>query len=77
LRHLPGAKGIGFEVEPAVFDLTTRNIAQLNTPIELVRGSYKNLVGTRRHPADHRVVVFLAPQRALACHKLPQCFHET
>jgi hypothetical protein len=68
LRHLPGAKGIGFEVEPAVFDLTTRNIAQLNAPIELVRGSYKNLVGTRRHPADHRVVVFLAPPWGDALH---------
>jgi hypothetical protein len=39
LRHLPGANGIGFEVEPAVFDLTTRNIAHLNGPIELVHGS--------------------------------------
>ena len=41
LRHLPGAKGIGFEVEPAVFDLTQRNIAHLDAPIELVLGSYK------------------------------------
>jgi hypothetical protein len=32
LRHLPGSKGIGFEVEPAVFDLTTRNIAHLTAP---------------------------------------------
>ena len=44
LRHLPGAKGIGFEVEPTVFDLTTRNMAHLNAPIELVHGSYKDLV---------------------------------
>ncbi|MGY8665142.1 hypothetical protein Q3C01_22650 [Bradyrhizobium sp. UFLA05-109] len=61
VRHLPGAKGIGFEVEPAVFDLTIRNIAHLNAPIELVRGSYKNLVASHRHPADHLIVVFLAP----------------
>jgi hypothetical protein len=61
LRHLPGAKGIGFELEPAVFDLTTRNIAQLNAPIELVRGSYKDLVASHRHPADHLIVVFLGP----------------
>jgi len=61
LRHLPGAKGIGFEVEPAVFDLTTQNIAHLGAPIELVNGSYKDLVGSRRHPSDHLVVVFLAP----------------
>jgi hypothetical protein len=61
LRHLPGAKGIGFEVEPAVFDLTTRNIAHLSAPIELVPGSYKELVGSRRHSADHLIVVFLGP----------------
>jgi hypothetical protein len=61
LRHLPRSKGIGFEVEPAVFDLTTRNIAHLDAPIELIQGSYKNLVGAKKHPADHRVIVFLAP----------------
>jgi 16S rRNA G966 N2-methylase RsmD len=61
LRHLPGAKGIGFEVDPGVFDLTSRNIAHLNAPIELVCGSYKDLVGVRRHPADHFTVVFLGP----------------
>ena len=61
LRHLPGARGIGFEVEPAVFDLTARNIAQLEAPIELVNGSYKDLVRSRRHPGDHFIVVFLAP----------------
>jgi hypothetical protein len=61
LRHLPGARGIGFEVEPAVFELTTRNIAPLNAPIELVHGSYKNLVDLRKHSADHLVVVFLGP----------------
>jgi 16S rRNA G966 N2-methylase RsmD len=61
LRHLPGARGIGFEVEPAVFELTTRNVARLNAPIELVRGSYKNLVGLRKHSADHLIVVFLGP----------------
>jgi hypothetical protein len=43
LRHLPGARGIGFEVEPAVFELTTRNIAHLNAPIELVTAVTKTL----------------------------------
>jgi hypothetical protein len=59
--HLPGATGIGFEIDPIVFDLTTRNIVQLSAPIELVHGSYKDLVSTHRYPADHLVVVFLAP----------------
>jgi 16S rRNA G966 N2-methylase RsmD len=61
VRHLPGSKGIGFEIELTVFDLTTRNIAHLKAPIELVHGSYKNLIASKKHPADHLVVVFLAP----------------
>ena len=61
LRHLPGARGIGFEVEPAVFDLTSRNIAQLDAPIELVNGTYKDLLRSRRHSRDHLIVAFLAP----------------
>jgi hypothetical protein len=61
LRHLPGAKGIGFEADSAVFDLTTRNIAHLDAPIELVHGSYMDLVRSRTHAKDHRIVVFLSP----------------
>jgi hypothetical protein len=68
LRHLPGANGIGFEVEPAVFDLTTRNIAHLNAPIDLVCGSYKDLVNFRKYPTDHLVVVFVAPPWGDALH---------
>jgi hypothetical protein len=68
LQHLPGARGIGFEIEPIVFDLTTRNIAHLNAPIELVRGSYKELIRTWRLPADYRIVVFLAPPWGDALH---------
>ena len=61
LQHLPGAKGIGFEVEPVVFDLTKRNIAHLNAPIELVQGNYKDLITAKKYSADHRLIVFLAP----------------
>lgn len=68
VRHLPRAKGIGFEVEPAVFDLTTHNIEHLKVPIQLVQGSYKDLVGIKKHPADHLVVVFLGPPWGDALH---------
>src|SRR5262249_48608304 len=68
LRHRPGAKGIGLEVEPPVFGLTTRNIAHLNAPINLVRGSYKDLVNFRKYPTDHLVVVFVAPPWGDALH---------
>src|SRR5689334_2573639 len=35
LRYLPGAEGIGFEFEQAIFDMTTQNIATLSAPIHL------------------------------------------
>ena len=68
LRHLPAAKGIGFEIQQAVFDLTTRNIVQLNAPIDLVLGSYKDHLASRRHPHDHLIVAFLAPPWGDALH---------
>jgi hypothetical protein len=68
LRHLPAAKGIGFEIQQAVFDLTIRNITQLNAPIDLVLGSYQDHLASRRHPGDHLIVAFLAPPWGDALH---------
>jgi hypothetical protein len=70
LRHLPGAKGIGFEIQQAVFDLTNRNIAQLNAPIDFVLGSYNDHLASCRHPGDHLVVAFLAPPWGDALHPI-------
>ena len=61
LSHLPGSKGIGFELDAKVFELTSRNIAHLKAPIQLIEGSYKDLGSKHRHPLDHLVVVFLGP----------------
>jgi hypothetical protein len=61
LRHLPGSTGIGFELDRKVFELSTDNIAHLNAPIQLLQGSYKDLVGEHAHRRDDLVIVFLAP----------------
>ncbi|MGE4043589.1 MAG: hypothetical protein AB7F35_01955 [Acetobacteraceae bacterium] len=61
LRHLPGAEGLGFEFEQAIFDMTTRNIASLGASIRLVHGDYRVLLGEHRFPGSHRIVAFLAP----------------
>ena len=61
LRHVRGARGIGFEVEKTVFDLTSRNIASLEAPIELINGDYRALLDAHRFPPGHFIVVFLAP----------------
>jgi hypothetical protein len=61
LRHLPGAEGLGFELEQVIFDMTARNIASLGAPIRLVHGDYSKLLGQHRFGAAHRIVAFLAP----------------
>lgn len=61
LRHLPGAEGIGFEFEPAIFEMSTRNLASLGTRIRLVHGDYRRLLHQHRFSASHLIVAFLAP----------------
>ena len=61
LRHLPGVEGIGFEREPAIFDMTTRNLALLDAPIRLFNGDFLALLEATKFPAGHRIVAFLAP----------------
>src|SRR5215471_15649222 len=36
LRHLPGAHGLGFELDPGVFELTRRNLLIMGLPIEVL-----------------------------------------
>jgi hypothetical protein len=61
LRQLKSSKGLGFEIEPAIYENTARNIAALQTNIELINGSYKTLLPVHKVPQDHCVVAFLAP----------------
>jgi hypothetical protein len=68
LQHLPGSKGVGFELEPAVFELTSRNIAHLNAPIDLIHGNYKDHLGSRKRPSERLIVAFLAPPWGDALH---------
>jgi hypothetical protein len=68
LRYLPGADGLGFEFGHAIFEMSTRNIASLASPIRLVHGDYRTLLGQHRFPANHWIVAFLAPPWADALH---------
>jgi hypothetical protein len=61
LRHLPRAEGIGFEFEPAIFEMSTRAVASLGAPIRLFNGDYRQLLGAHCFPTGHRIVAFLAP----------------
>jgi len=61
LHHLAGSTGIGFELDPVVFELTGRNLRVLGSPIELLPGTYETLLAECTVPADAALVVFVAP----------------
>jgi len=61
LRHLPGARGLGLELDTQVFQLTKQNLATLGLPIEIKHGPYKSEMTGVTVPGDHTLVAFLAP----------------
>jgi hypothetical protein len=61
LRHLPGAHGLGFEHDPVVFQLTSRNLAILNLSIEISNRDYKAGLSTLTMAQDRLLIAFIAP----------------
>lgn len=61
LRHLPGAQGLGFELDAAVFQLTRRNLAILALPIDVVNADYLSGLAGASVPADQPLITFIAP----------------
>jgi hypothetical protein len=61
LRRLPGASGMGFELDSAVFRLTAKNLALLSAPIDLRNVDYLAGLEHIAVPAGQLVVLFIAP----------------
>jgi hypothetical protein len=61
LRHLPDARGLGFELDATVFQLTSRNLAALALPIDMVNTDYLSGLAGATVPADHLLITFIAP----------------
>jgi hypothetical protein len=61
LRFLPGANGMGFELDNAVFALSSRNLAIIHAPIELRQQDYRAGLRSLVLPTDQLLVVFVAP----------------
>jgi hypothetical protein len=61
LRDVRNSEGIACEFDPQVYDLTRRNIANLDCRIELLHGDYRALLKGRRFPVGHALIVFVAP----------------
>jgi len=61
LRHLPGARGLGFELDLRVFELTQRNLSIMGLPIEILNVDYvAGLSHVHKEPGN-LLVVFIAP----------------
>ena len=61
LRQLPGARGVGFELEERVFALTHGTSPSCQVPIELVHTDYAAGLGDVTPPTDGLLIVFVAP----------------
>jgi len=61
LRHLPGAHGLGFELDPGVFDLTRRNLLIMGLPIEVLNLDYVAGLSRIHAAPGSPLVVFVAP----------------
>ena len=61
LRHVPNSEGMAFELDPQAFELSSRNIAQLDRKIDLTQGDYEALLADRQVERDASIIVFVAP----------------
>ena len=55
------SKGIAFEADRTIYEITKQNLSSLDSGIELVHGDYRSLFRNYRFPTDYFVVVYVAP----------------
>jgi hypothetical protein len=67
LRHVPRSRGIAFEFDPKVYELTKRNIERLDRTIELIHGDYHSLLDKLHLPFGDAIIIFIAPPWGTAC----------
>ena len=61
LRNVPNSRGIAFEMDARVYELSKNNVAVLDRTIELNHGDYTSLLTRHDLPPDHAIIVFVAP----------------
>jgi hypothetical protein len=61
LRNLSGPVGVGFELDPQVYQFTRQNLSILGLPIEFVHADYVNELGGLNVRDDVFLIVFIAP----------------
>jgi hypothetical protein len=70
LRHVRNSKGIAFEVDRAIFEITKQNLSALHSDIELVIGDYRSFLGDYKFPTDYFIVVYVAPPWGAALNEI-------
>jgi len=61
LRHLPSARGVGFESDAGVFRLTRQNMAALALPIDILNTDYLSGLTDVSVSPDELLIAFIAP----------------
>jgi len=61
VRHVPNSEGMAFELDPQAYELSKRNIAQLDRTVDLTQGDYEALLAGRQAAGDAGIIVFVAP----------------
>jgi hypothetical protein len=61
LRRLPGARGVGFELDATVYELTKQNLVALAAPIDILNVDYAAGLDAVDVPVGRLIVVFVAP----------------
>ena len=60
-RHMPSARGLGFELDPGVFRRTHQNLAGLALPIDIVNTDYRSGMTDASVATDELLIAFIAP----------------
>jgi hypothetical protein len=61
LRHLPGSKGFGYELDPQVFQLTHANLAVLPSSINILNTDYHSGLMHLALAPNQLLIAFIAP----------------
>lgn len=61
LRHLPAMRGLGLELDEAVFQLSRQNFALLALPIDILNTDYASGLADVLVATDQLLIAFIAP----------------
>jgi hypothetical protein len=66
LRHVRLSRGIAFEFDSKVYELTRRNIGVLDRTIDLMHGDFESMLDRHHLPRADAIIIFVALPRGTA-----------